>query len=120
MAIYREDIAKIDLNGHSLYRSFANNSIGVDDDDANRFGVRVYRNGEAVDLTGVTCAGYFTKANGTVVTLSGTVSGNTAYVTLTDACYTVGGKFTLAIKLIQSGITVTVRMVDGVVMTESM
>ena len=55
-----------------------------------------------------------------MVQLTGTVSGNVAYVTLTDECYTVGGKFSLAIKLSQSGVMVTVRIVDGVVVTTSM
>lgn len=120
MAIYREDIVGIDLNGHSLHRSFLNHTIGVDDDDANRYGAKVYRDGVQVDLTGVTCTGYFRKPNGQVETLTGTVSGNLAYVTLTDACYTVGGKFTLTIKLSESGTIVTIRMIDGVVVTESM
>ena len=120
MAIYREDIVTTDLNGESLHRSFLSYSIGSGDDDANRFGVKVYRDGVPVDLTGVSCAGYFYKADGTMVSLTGTVSGNIAYVTLTDACYTVSGKFSLAIKLSQSGVMVTVRIVDGVVVTTSM
>ena len=66
MAIYREDIVTTDLNGESLHRSFLSYSIGSGDDDANRFGVKVYRDGVPVDLTGVSCAGYFYKADGTM------------------------------------------------------
>lgn len=115
MALYHEDIANIDLESGNIYRSFMNHSIGYGDDDANRFGIRAYRNGVAEDLGG-TCAGYFIRADGgTVVIADGVVSGNLAYVTLPEACYAVEGNFTLAIKVSGSGVTGTMRIVDGVV-----
>ena len=58
-------ITSIELLGVSG-RSFLSYSIGSGDDDANRFGVKVYRDGVPVDLTGVSCAGYFYKADGTM------------------------------------------------------
>ena len=115
MAIYHEDIVNIDLESGTIHRSFLNHAIGYGDDDANRFGIRAYRNGVAEDLGG-TCAGYFIRADGgTVVISDGVVSGNMAYVTLPEACYAVEGNFSLAIKVSGSGVTGTMRIVDGVV-----
>ena len=120
MAIYREGIIDIDLNKTTVNRTHVNINVGAGDEDAVRFGVKVFRKGVPEELTGVTCTGYFQKADGTTETLTGTVSGNMAYVTLTDDCCTVGGKFKLAIKLIQGSIKTTARIIDGVVVTTSM
>ena len=115
MAIYHEDIVDIELNNGSIHRSFLSHTIGAGDALANRFGVRVFRNGAAEDIGG-TCMGLFVRADGTTVTIaSGTVSGNMAYVTLPEACYAVEGQFALAIKCQGSGVTGTLRIVDGVV-----
>lgn len=117
MAIYHQDIADIELNSGSLHRSFLNHSIGLDDAAANRFGVRVFRDGVAETLSGVTCQGFFRNANGENIALTsyGTIDGNVAYVTLPQACYNVEGMFTLAIKLVGGGVTGTMRIVDGAV-----
>ena len=115
MALYHEDIANIDLENGNIYRSFLSHTIGYGDDDANRFGIRAFRNGEPETLGG-TCAGYFIRADGnTVVIADGVVSGNLAYVTLPEACYAVEGNFSLAIKVSGGGVTGTMRIVDGVV-----
>ena len=116
MAIYKNDIMNVELNNNGgIGQTHLNNTIGKGDDDANRFGVRVFRDGEAEDLTGISCTGYFTDSQGNRTTLSGTVSGNEAYVTLTDDCYEYAGKFRLAIKLSGGGVTATMRIVDGTV-----
>ena len=114
MAIYHEDIVDINLESGNVHRSFAKHSIGAADNLANRFGVRVFREGEAVDLTGCSCFGYFRNSNGENIALTsnGTVSGNVAYVTLPQACYNYEGQFTLAIKLIGGGATGTMRIVE--------
>lgn len=115
MAIYREDIANVELSSGQIFRSFMNHTIGSGDELANRFGVRVFRNGEPENIGG-TCMGLFIRADGTTVTISsGVVSGNVAYVTLPEACYAVEGQFSLAIKCQGSGVTGTLRIVDGVV-----
>ena len=115
MAIYREDIIAVELESGNIYRSFLSHTIGYGDDDANRFGIRAYRNGEPETLGG-TCAGYFIRADGaTIVIADGVVSGNLAYVTLPEACYAVEGQFSLAIKCQGGGVTGTLRIVDGVV-----
>ena len=117
MAIYHQDIVDIELNGGSLHRSFLNHSIGLADAAANRFGVRVFRDGVAETLSGVTCQGFFRNANGENIALTsyGTIDGNVAYVTLPQACYNVEGMFTLAIKLVGGGVTGTMRIIDGMV-----
>lgn len=117
MAIYRQDIADIELMSGKISRSFMNHSIGSGDDMANRFGIRVFRNGEEVALTGCSCFGYFRDPMGNNIALTshGTIDGNLAYITLPQACYNYDGQFTLAIKLIGGGVTGTMRIVDGVV-----
>lgn len=115
MANYKEDIINIELENGTLHRSFLHHSIGEGDAKANRYGVRVFRNGEAVALGG-SCKGYFIRADGGTVTIEdGVVSGNVAYVTLPGTCYAVEGVFSLAIKVINGSETVTMRIIDGVV-----
>ena len=114
MAIFREDIAVIDLECGNVFRSFHNSTIGEGDINGNRFGFRCVRNGEQVSLTGSTVIGHFIRADGTTVEISGgAAAGDTAYVTLPEACYAVEGDFTLAIKLSGGGVTGTIRIVDG-------
>ena len=117
MAIYKSDIVDIELEKGNISRNFLAHSIGMTDSSADRFGVRVFRNGTPVDLTGCSCQGFFRNADGTNIALTsyGTVDGNTAYVTLPQACYNVDGPFCLAIKLVGGGVTGTMRIVDGVV-----
>lgn len=115
MANYKEDIVDIELKGGNIYRSFMNHTIGYGDDDANRFGIRVFRNGQPEALVG-DCFGLFIRADGETVPIeNGVVNGNTAYVTLPPACYAVEGNFTLTIKVNGDGVTGTMRIVDGVV-----
>lgn len=114
-AHYREDILKIELENGNLHRDFLRHTIGEGDALANRFGVKVFRNGEPVQLSG-TCNGYFIRADGeTVPVTNGVINGNVAYVTLTEECYAVKGIFSLAIKIASGGETVTMRIVDGMV-----
>ena len=117
MAIYKEDIATINLEAGNIFRSFVKHTIGTADSAADRFGIRVMRGDEEVDLTGCSCYGYFRDPHGNNIALTsnGTVNGAVAYVTLPQACYNYEGQFTLAIKLIGGGVTGTMRIVDGVV-----
>lgn len=116
MAIYKEDIIDVELTGGKIHRSFMSHSIGAGDEQANRFGVRVFRNGEPVDMSGSTCAGYFIRSTGDTVPITGTVNGNVAWVELPAACYAYEGQFALAIKVSGNNATGTMRIVDGVVM----
>lgn len=119
--IKRIDLVDIDLNSGKLHRSFFSHSIGTTDVKGNGFGVRVFRDGEPVDLTGVSVQGYFRDPQGNNIGItSGNVSAsgddnNEAYVILPAACYNYEGRFQLAIKLVSSTITGTVRIVEGMV-----
>lgn len=117
MAIYLQDIVDINLNGGMIHRNFKSVAIGSGDQNANRFGMRVHRDGVPEDLTGVSCQAVFQDPMGNNIALTnhGTVSGNLAYVTLPQACYNYEGRFCLAIKLIGGGVTGTMRIIDGVI-----
>ena len=117
MAIYKKDIVDVNLNTGSIHRSFLNHTIGHKDDDADAFGVRVFRDGDPVNIEGTSCQAVFMAPDGTNIALTsyGTIRGNEAYVTLPQACYNMEGQFCLAIKIIGGGVTSTVRIVDGIV-----
>lgn len=117
MAFYKQDIVDINLNTGSIFRSFLNHSIGFKNDDADRFGIRCFRDGEPVDLTGTSCQAVFMRPDGSNLALTsyGNVSGNVAYVTLPQACYDYEGQFCLSIQLVGGGVTGTMRIVDGMV-----
>jgi len=113
MALYQEDILKMDMNRAGFHRSFMEHSIGKNDNIANRIGVELYRNGEPVKLNEASCEGFFLSPAGEHIVIMGQAYGNTAFVDLPQACYNYEGQFTLAIKVIGGGVTGTVRMVDG-------
>lgn len=121
-AIYHNDVVDIDLEKGTIHRAFLNYTIGSGDNNANWFGVNVYRNDEPVDLTGCSVQGLFMPSVGSAILISDNthtrVQNNEASVLLPQACYNVKGRFTLAIKIIGTNsysITDTVRIVDGVV-----
>ena len=119
MAIYKRDIASINLETGTIHRTFLNHSIGLKDQKADHFGIRVFRDGEPVDLTGVSVQGIFMPPQGDpiAITSGNIVSGNEAEVVLPQACYNYDGQFCLAIKLVDSNnsVTGTMRIVDGMV-----
>lgn len=115
MAIYNENIIDIDLESGQIHRSFAHKAIGEGDKNGNRYGIRAYRNGTPVDLTGCMVTGYFIRADQTTIIIEGVASENKAYVELNQNCYVTEGNFALAIKVTGGGITGTMRIVDGTV-----
>ena len=117
MGIIHTDIADIELNSGTIHRTFVQKIIGEGDANANRFGIRLWRNGEPENAGGSTCMGYFIRhANNDTVTINGGLfSGQEAFVELPEACYAYDGGFTLVIKLVGGGVTGTMRIVDGTV-----
>ena len=126
MAIYREDLVDVELTSGTVHRSFLSKTIGEGDNLENRYGVRLFRDGEAVNVGEATVQGLFIAPDGTGILISGVdeydkpltgKDGNKAWVQLPQACYNKEGQFTLTIKLIESahGITGTMRIVDGVI-----
>ena len=71
MAIYKRDIANINLETGNIHRTFLNHSIGYMDQKADHFGIRVFRNGEPVDLTGVSVQGVFMPPQGSPIAITG-------------------------------------------------
>lgn len=106
--IYRH-IYKVDVANDPLIRRDVGALLGLYDKAANRFGVELYDNGTALTLSGKTVTGYMIRPDGNTVNLSGTVSGNQAFVELTENCYLYDGAFTLTLKV---G-TQTVLICDG-------
>lgn len=115
MANYKESIVDIELTKGHIHRSFYPHALGAGDKNADRFGVRLFRNGQPENITG-NCFGLFVRPDGETVPIeSGVVSGNTAYIVLPDDCYVVEGVYSLAIKVSGEGVTGTMRIVDGMV-----
>lgn len=115
MAVPREDFVDIELNNGTIFRSFMNMAIGGGDNSANIFGVRMIKNGEPADTTGLACVGYFIRPDGNTLVINGSISGNMAYVTLPAAAFVVEGNYSLVIKVSGTGFTETLRIVDGTV-----
>lgn len=115
--IRKIDLVDIDLNTGNIHRSFLNHAIGMADNVADGFGVRLFRNGAPVDATGAVVQGFFRNPHGEniAITSGNYLEYNTVYVILPQACYNYEGQFTLAIKVIGGGVTGTMRIVDGVV-----
>lgn len=113
--IYRVDLVDVDLNGGSIHRSYRETRLGAGDALANRFGVRLFRDGDIVSATGVTCQGTFYDSQGRSISLTGETNGNAAWVSLTQDCYTYPGRFVLAIRILSGGVSSTVRIVDGII-----
>lgn len=115
MALYKDDFVDIELSAGNIHRSYPNKAIGFGDNMADRFGVRLYRDGEPVSTESANCQAIFMAPDGTRILIQGNTYVNYAWVNLPQACYNVNGRFTLAIKVIGEGITGTMRILDGVV-----
>lgn len=108
----RYDIVDIDV-AKSLSRSYAGMVLATGDNNANKYGVNIYKDGKPLDVTGYGVLGYFIRPDLNTLIIKGKAEGNTAYVELPAACYTADGSFSLAIKVSGEDITQTVRVVDG-------
>lgn len=115
--IHTNNIVNIELNKNGrMFRSFINEAIGEGDVKANVFGFRLYRDGQLLDISDCTVNGYFVRADGSTVVLTGAVNeSQIAYVRLAQSCYAVEGNFSLAIRLIGGDEAGTMRIVDGTV-----
>lgn len=69
------------------------------DKDAHVFELSLYRGTEEMDLSGASAQGYFIRADGYTVPITGTISGNVVTLTLSEGCYYVVGNFNLIIKV---------------------
>jgi hypothetical protein len=69
------------------------------DKNAHIFELSLYRGTEEMDLSGASAQGYFIRADGYTVPITGAISGNVVTLTLSDGCYYVVGNFNLIIKV---------------------
>lgn len=69
------------------------------DKDAHVFELTLYRGAEEIDLSGASAHGYFIRADGYTVPITGAISGNVVTLTLSEGCYYVVGNFNLIIKV---------------------
>ena len=69
------------------------------DKNAHIFELSLYRGAEEMDLSGASAQGYFIRADGYTVPITGTTSGNIVTLTLSEGCYYVVGNFNLIIKV---------------------
>ena len=84
------------------------------DSQGNKIGVEVYKDGEAVSLSG-SVNGYCVLADGSTVPVSGARSGNKATITLLQACYAVPGPISIVVKLTDGNTITTLACVVGTV-----
>lgn len=106
---------KCDLDKGTLETTLRN-SLMQADALADAFAVTVQRNGEDVDISGMTVYGYlYASATKTTVPLKGTISGSTATVILSEDCYAVPGYASLMIQIHDGDVRQTVLKVDFVV-----
>lgn len=83
--------------------------VGEGDAKGVRVGARVTNNGADVDLGGQ-CVGKVIRADGSTVPLTGTISGNQAYVTLDQTCCAIDGPIQVAVAWV-SGTNITTLVV---------
>ena len=69
------------------------------DKDAHVFELSLYRGTTEMDLSGASAQGYFIRADGYTVPITGAISGNVVTLTLSEGCYYVVGNFNLIIKV---------------------
>lgn len=69
------------------------------DKNAHTFELSLYRGAQEMDLSGASARGYFIRADGYTVPITGAISGNVVTLTLSERCYYVVGNFNLIIKV---------------------
>lgn len=88
----RQDLVSLvsvqNLSGH----------IFTQDNQGNRIGVEVTKNGVPVELSG-TCTGYVIRSDGKTVVMYGEIDGNKASILLPAACYAVVGNVNIVLKV---------------------
>lgn len=85
------------------------------DKNAHTFELSLYRGAEEMDLSGASAQGYFIRADGYTVPITGAISGNAVTLTLSEACYYVVGNFNLIIKVSTAEIRKSVFWGNGYV-----
>ena len=106
---YQTDLAR------GVTRTPIRPALLTQDSQAHTIRVACMRAGSAESLNGAAVRGYFVRADGVTVPLDGSVDGNAACVTLTQACYAVPGRFQLVMKASLGNTVATMFFGDGAV-----
>lgn len=69
------------------------------DKNAHTFELSLYRGTQEMDLSSASAQGYFIRADGYTIPITGAISGNVVTLTLSESCYYVVGNFNLIIKV---------------------
>ena len=89
-----------------------NGNVFSQDSGANKIGVRVTENGEPVTLSG-TVKAFIKKPDGETLDVTGTASGNEAYVVLPSSAYNVVGMLGVYVRIETSDQTITLGGIEG-------
>lgn len=115
MGIVRELNFETDLREALAKRQLQTPLIQADN-EAHKVRVAVKDGGADADLTGCSCIGYFLRADGETVAISGSglagVDGSSAWVVLPVSCYAVPGRGGLIIRLIKGDVRSTVLTME--------
>ena len=102
-----------DLQNAVPVRTIEGNVFSMDN-NGNKIGVRVFNNGQAANLSGSISANVI-RADGATVAVSGTASGNEAWIVLPQTCYAVPGVITVILKnTVSSDVTTLLAVVANV------
>ena len=99
---------KIDLSKPSRDMAFDAGYLYRNDNQAHVWEVEVTRDGAAASLSGYGARGYFIRPDGSTIAVAGSVSGNTARVTLNNSCYAQRGVLKGALRLEKTGEVITI------------
>jgi hypothetical protein len=91
-----------------------NQMIASGNHEANRIGANVYDNGQPAALNGQ-CSGLVLRADGTTVPITGTISGNQAYIVLDQSACEVPGDIQVAVNWVSGDNITTLLVAYGVV-----
>lgn len=98
----------VDLDrGHDPVKLLDGVLAEVGDSQSHRWSVTVLKSYQPVALTGATVTGYFTRADGEMVFVPGTVNGNVCTVVTDPACMLIPGELICVMQISLNGITLT-------------
>lgn len=110
----------VDL-GKPIKKTYIDTLFATEDNAAHLFDITLMRNGAAVSLpSGAAVTAYFIRyADNATMTITGSVSGNVASVTMSKACYNRIGQFALVIKVADGASVSTVFYGEGAMLASS-
>ena len=106
MALHYTITQTVDLHGAGRTVVFPDALLTPGDAEAHQVEITVLDGGHTASLTGYTASGYFERAGGSIIAVSGTISGNVIRVHFSRACYAFPGRLRLLVRLARGDGTV--------------